>query len=243
MEIFLSLPLTPPKNEYKPLDSCGGKIKILDSCSTSQIHLWSQSKISNPSTLALTTNSQISNRLTFTEARSHLTARLLYFTLGWWGVTRSQPWFLRGKFDCLGILTLMFAVIFSSLFAPLVLFRNGQGGLLGMTLWGIGMGVQESILKATVARLVPADKRGSASGIFNTGYGWSWFLGSWAMIIFYDRSITWLVIFSIALQLAAFPVLLLVKKRSPVTENWLNTRQSYHFWFSIENDRLYHGLG
>jgi len=65
----------------------------------------------------------------------------------------------------------MFAVIFSSLFAPLVLFRNGQGGLLGMTLWGIGMGVQESILKATVARLVPADKKGSASGIFNTGYG------------------------------------------------------------------------
>ncbi|MEG4631821.1 hypothetical protein QUB56_19870 [Microcoleus sp. AR_TQ3_B6] len=30
------------------------------------------------------------------------------------------------------------------------------------------MGSQESILKATVAGLVPADKRGSAYGIFNT---------------------------------------------------------------------------
>jgi hypothetical protein len=39
------LPLTPPKNEYKPLDSCRGEIKILDESSTSQIHLWSKSKI------------------------------------------------------------------------------------------------------------------------------------------------------------------------------------------------------
>jgi len=56
----------------------------------------------------------------------------------------------------------MFAVIFSSLFAPLVLFGNGHRGLLGMTLWGIGMGVEESILKAAVAQLVPANNRGSA---------------------------------------------------------------------------------
>ncbi|WP_445243937.1 hypothetical protein [Microcoleus sp. S13_B4] len=65
----------------------------------------------------------------------------------------------------------MFAVIFSSLFAPLVLFGNGHRGLLGMTLWGIGMGVEESILKAAAAQLVPANNRGSAYGVFNTGYG------------------------------------------------------------------------
>jgi hypothetical protein len=62
----------------------------------------------------------------------------------------------------------MFAVIFSSLFARLVFFGNGQGRLLGMTLWVMGMGAQESILKAAVAGFVPADKRGSAYGIFNT---------------------------------------------------------------------------
>ncbi|NQE32708.1 hypothetical protein E5S67_00424 [Microcoleus sp. IPMA8] len=67
----------------------------------------------------------------------------------------------------------MFAVIFSSLFAPLVFFGNGQGALLEMTLCGIGMGAEESILKAAVAGLVPADKIGSAYGIFNTGYGLS----------------------------------------------------------------------
>jgi hypothetical protein len=75
---------------------------------------------------------------------------------------------LGGKCDRIGIWTLMFAVIFAKLFAPLVFFGNARGRLRGMTLWGIGMGAQESIWKAAVAGLVPADKRGSAYGIFNT---------------------------------------------------------------------------
>ncbi|MEG5058138.1 MULTISPECIES: hypothetical protein [unclassified Microcoleus] len=73
------------------------------------------------------------------------------------------------------------------------------------------------MVKAAVAGLVPADKRGSAYEIFNTGYGLSWFLGSLAMGILCDRSITGLVVFSVALQLAAIPVLFLVKRRSSIT--------------------------
>ena len=42
-----------------------------------------------------------------------------------------------------------------------------------MALWGIGMGAQKSIMKAAIARMVSADKRDSASGIFYTGYGLS----------------------------------------------------------------------
>ncbi|MCY7385866.1 MAG: hypothetical protein LH628_25530 [Microcoleus sp. CAN_BIN18] len=52
---------------------------------------------------------------------------------------------------------------------------------------------------------------------FNTGYGLSWFLGSLAMGILDDRSITWLAVFSVALQHAAIPVLFLVKRRSSIT--------------------------
>ncbi len=42
-----------------------------------------------------------------------------------------------------------------------------------MALWGISMGAQESIMEVAIARMVPADKSGSASGIFYTGYGLS----------------------------------------------------------------------
>jgi predicted MFS family arabinose efflux permease len=74
------------------------------------------------------------------------------------------------------------------------------------------MGAQESIMKAAVAGMVPMDKRGSAYGIFNTGYGLAWFLGSALMGILYDQSISFLVAFSVVMQLASIPVFFLAKQ-------------------------------
>ena len=75
-----------------------------------------------------------------------------------------------------------------------------------MILWGVGMGAQESIMKAAVAGMVPMDKRASAYGTFSAGYGLSWFLGSTLMGILYDRSISALVVFSVIIQVAAIPI-------------------------------------
>lgn len=116
-------------------------------------------------------------------------------------------------FDRTGISILMVAAFISSLFAPLVFLGNANLAVLGMMLWGIGMGAQESIMKAAVAGMVPMEKRGSAYGIFSTGYGLAWFLGSALMGIVYDRSITSLVVFSVIIQLAAIPIFLLVKRQ------------------------------
>jgi MFS family permease len=68
-------------------------------------------------------------------------------------------------FDRNGISILMLAVLISCLFAPLVFSDNTNFTLAGMIFWGIGMGAQESILKATIAGLVPKYKRASAYGI------------------------------------------------------------------------------
>ncbi|MBU7581976.1 MAG: MFS transporter [Nostoc sp. TH1S01] len=108
-------------------------------------------------------------------------------------------------FDRKGISILMVAAFISSFFAPLVFLGNTQLALLGIAFWGIGMGAQESILKAAIAELVPKNKRATAYGIFSTGYGFAWFLGSTLMGILYDRSITLLVVFSTATQLLAIP--------------------------------------
>ena len=115
-------------------------------------------------------------------------------------------------FDRTGLSILMVAALISSLFAPLVFLGNSNLALAGMTLWGIGMGAQESIMKAAVAGMVPMDKRGSAYGIFNTGYGLAWFLGSALMGILYDQSISFLVAFSVVMQLASIPVFFLAKQ-------------------------------
>jgi hypothetical protein len=45
----------------------------------------------------------------------------------------------------------------------------------GVVLWGIGMGWQESIMRSVVADLTPKERRASAFGLFNTGFGILWF--------------------------------------------------------------------
>ncbi|HKI21357.1 MAG TPA: MFS transporter, partial [Isosphaeraceae bacterium] len=80
--------------------------------------------------------------------------------------------------------------------------------VVGMALWGVGMGAQESILRASIATLVPPARRGTAYGLFNAAYGLAWFLGSALEGYLYDTSLVALVAFSVLAQVAAIPLLL-----------------------------------
>jgi MFS family permease len=108
-------------------------------------------------------------------------------------------------FDRRGVSILIAAALISSLFAPFVFLGGFYAVIIGIALWGIGMGAQESIMRAAIANMIPANKRGSAYGFFNAGYGLFWFLGSALMGIFYDVSIPVLIMFSVVAQLASIP--------------------------------------
>jgi MFS family permease len=97
--------------------------------------------------------------------------------------------------------------------APLVFLGGFEAALAGAILWGIGMGAQESIMKAAVAAMSPAERRGTAFGLFNGYFGVFWFLGSALMGFLYDVSIPALIAFSVGIQLAALPLLFLVIRR------------------------------
>lgn len=75
--------------------------------------------------------------------------------------------------------------------------------VIGVVLWGIGMGAQESILKAAVATMVPKRSRATGYGIFECCFGAAWFLGSWLLGVLYDQSLVAMVIVSVAAQLLA----------------------------------------
>ena len=83
--------------------------------------------------------------------------------------------------------------------------------MLGM--WGMGIGVHESIIPAAVAPMVPAQRRASAFGLFTAGYGIFWFLGSAAIGYLYGLSIAWTIAFCIVTQWAAVPIFLWVALR------------------------------
>jgi MFS family permease len=120
---------------------------------------------------------------------------------------------LFGKwFDRAGLSVLIVVIFISAFFAPLVFFGRTWIALCGMILWGIGMGAQNSLLKSVVAPLLRRDVRATGFGLFDTGFGIAWFVGSWIMGILYGKSILVLVIFSVALQLLSLVPFTLAKQ-------------------------------
>jgi predicted MFS family arabinose efflux permease len=116
-------------------------------------------------------------------------------------------------YDRLGVSTLLLAFFLAAFFAPLVFLGGFSFALVGMVLWGIGIGAQDSLLKAALTGVTPAEKRSTAFGVFDTGFGVAWFLGSAAMGLLYEISLPALIVFSVAAQLAALPVFHLAGKR------------------------------
>lgn len=104
-------------------------------------------------------------------------------------------------YDKKGISILVLATLVSAFFAPLVFVDGFYFALFGMILWGIGLGSQESIMRAVVANLVQMDRRGTAYGTLNIWFGISWFLGSVLMGFLYDVSLLSLIVFSMGIQL------------------------------------------
>jgi len=56
-------------------------------------------------------------------------------------------------------------------FAPLLFLGHFKLELLGIILWSVGVGAHEPLMRAIVANMVPKNKRWTAYGLFNTGFG------------------------------------------------------------------------
>ena len=110
-------------------------------------------------------------------------------------------------YDRKGVRVLVWSTLISAPFAVFVFgFRSVAMLLLGVALWGVGMGAQESILKAAVTSMVPKQSRATGYGIFECSFGVFWFLGSWLLGVLYDLSIPAMIAVSVAAQLAAIPL-------------------------------------
>jgi predicted MFS family arabinose efflux permease len=127
-------------------------------------------------------------------------------------VTGAFASLLFGKLlDQIGQPIVLLAFLLGALFAPCVFLGGFALALVGMILWGLGLGAQDSLLKAVLVGVIPSDKRSTAFGVFDTFFGVAWFAGSAAMGLLYDKSILAVVIFSVALQLAALPFFLFAR--------------------------------
>lgn len=110
-------------------------------------------------------------------------------------------------YDKKGVRALVLSTIISAPFSAFVfLGKSVPMVLVGVVLWGVGMGAQESILKAAVTTMVPKSSRATGYGIFECSFGIFWFLGSWLLGVLYDVSVPIMVVVSVVAQIAAIPM-------------------------------------
>jgi predicted MFS family arabinose efflux permease len=129
-------------------------------------------------------------------------------------------------FDRVGFPIAAVAFLAGAMFAPFVFLGQFSSMLTGMILWGVGMGAQNSLLKAMLASAIPAGKRSTGFGLFYTAFGVAWFIGSAAMGLLYERSLITLIILSVICQLAALPTLLWGSRQAPDDENRMENARS-----------------
>lgn len=118
-------------------------------------------------------------------------------------------------YDKYGLPVLAVSTLIGAPFTYCVFSLDNTAALyLGVILWGIGMGAQESIMKAAVSTIVPRESRATGFGIFETSFGIAWFIGSALLGALYDYSIPAMIAVSTAAQLAAIPFFLLTSKKA-----------------------------
>ncbi|HKQ60369.1 MAG TPA: MFS transporter [Candidatus Polarisedimenticolaceae bacterium] len=148
----------------------------------------------------------LSVRGSFTETRIPL---LLAFATAI-GVIASLA--LGRWYDRRGLPVLLAAVLVGSLFSPLVFLGGSFAILAGLALWGIGYAVQDTLLKAVVAGMLPEGRRNLAFGLFYSGYGFGWLAGSTLTGLLLHYSVPLVITFSVAVQLASLPLFILAER-------------------------------
>lgn len=115
-------------------------------------------------------------------------------------------------YDRIGLTSLL-AIPLLTLPVPFLAFSTSYSlVLIGMGLWGVVMGIQETIMRAAIADLTPVERRGFAYGIFNTAYGASWFLGAALMGQLYELSTNYLILFAVVMELISIPLIFVVRR-------------------------------
>lgn len=117
-------------------------------------------------------------------------------------------------YDRIGLPVVIAAV--SAAFSPFVFLGGFWLVLFGMLLWGVGYAIQDTLLKAIVAEVLPEGKRNFAFGLYYAGYGVGWLVGSIVAGFLYENSRATLIVFSIVIQLASVPVFVLAGRQ----EHW-----------------------
>ncbi|HVV66397.1 MAG TPA: MFS transporter [Rhizomicrobium sp.] len=131
------------------------------------------------------------------------------------GASGAGALLLGRMFDRRGFVVLAPAILLAAAVAPLAFLGTTPFAIAGAALWGVVLGMENSVLAAGVAHVVSQQARARAYGAFSAIFGVSWFAGSALLGALYDVSFALLALVSAAAELAAFAPLLLLMRAKP----------------------------
>ncbi len=106
-------------------------------------------------------------------------------------------------FDRVGKRVLLAIPLLAAAIPPLAFSRTLPLAIAGVLVWGAVMGIQESVLRAAVADLIPSGRRGTAYGIFAAAIGAAALVGGVLTGALYETSLPLLVAVVAGIQVAA----------------------------------------
>jgi hypothetical protein len=99
---------------------------------------------------------------------------------------------------------------------PPLAFSSGLGlAVAGILVWAVVLGIQESIMRAAIADVVPTPRRGTAFGVFAAGLGGAALVGGFATGALYQTSLPLLIGGVATVQVAALVLFTVWARRLP----------------------------
>ncbi len=129
------------------------------------------------------------------------------------GIAGAGSLFLGRALDRTGMKTIIPLTLASAVAIPLIWFGEFALSIVGIALWGLGTGVQESLIPAIVSKMVLRVRRASAFGILTAGYGISLFLGGVIIGLLYIMGVREIVMFGTLVEIIAIPVFVSVSSK------------------------------
>ena len=123
-----------------------------------------------------------------------------------------------------GLRTLIVIPVLTSLIPFLAFTKNKVLLILSVLLWGIVMGTHETIMKSSIADLTHIKKRGTAYGIFNTGYGLALLISSSLIGLLYKVNIVYIYILVIVTQIISIIFYFTLVKSTGDRKNYDNRK-------------------
>ncbi len=118
-------------------------------------------------------------------------------------------------YDRVGLRALAVAPVVAAAVPFLAFSQTAALAWSGSIAWGVATGIHESTMRAAVADLVPAGRRGAGYGTFATLYGLAWLGGASAIGALYDVNPGGAVAFAVSCQIVALVIFVPLLRSRP----------------------------